>query len=278
MSEMLTVQQEVSLAGGQSNKLELGRFLRARRMRLTPKDVGLPSGGHRRTPGLRREEIAVLAGVSVTWYTYLEQGRGRDASTAVLDSVARVLQLTEDERRHLHVLAYGKGVTARPLTGELPPEDLVKLLIESMERHPYPVYGANLYCDLIAWNKSATEWYDDWAGLPADDCNMIRWLITSPIARERIVGWRNELRDVIARWRAMTSAWPDDSRLRTMIDEFCGLSDDFARFWDEREVSEHRSRSREFDHPRLGRRRMRAIVVESPEFAPSFVVFHIPEA
>jgi hypothetical protein len=143
---------------------------------------------------------------------------------------------------------------------------------------PYPVYGANLYCDLIAWNQAAAEWYDDWGKLPARERNMLRWLITSSAARERIEGWEGDLRDVIARWRSMTSVWFADRRLQDMIAEFRSMSEVFARCWDEHEVKEHRSRCREFRHPRLGLQRMRAIVVESPEFTPSFVVFHVPEA
>jgi transcriptional regulator with XRE-family HTH domain len=263
---------------GLGREAELGRFLRARRMRLKPEDVGLPSAGRRRTPGLRREEVSVLAGVSVTWYTYLEQGRGKDVSPAVIDSIARVLQLTEDERRHLHVLAHGRAVTRPPLAGDLPGDELVKLLVRSVGQCPYPVYGANLYCDLIAWNQAAAEWYDDWGKLPGHERNMLRWLITSSTARERIEGWERDVRDIIARWRAMSSAWLADNRVQNLIAEFRSISADFARFWDEHEVLEHRSRPREFRHPRLGQQRMRLIVVESPEFTPSFVVFHAPES
>jgi transcriptional regulator with XRE-family HTH domain len=266
------------VADGPAPELELAKFLRARRERLDPAQLGFPAAGRRRTPGLRREEVAVLAGVSTTWYTYLEQGRGKEVSPAVLDSIAQVLQLTEDERRHLHVLAYGKVITPRPLTGELPGDELVRLLVLSVAQSPFPVYGANLYCDLIAWNRAAVEWYDDWGKLPVRDRNMVRWLITSSAARERIEGWEDEVRDVVARWRAMTSPWLTDNRLQDLITEFRVLSDDFVRCWDEHEVREHRSRSREFLHPRLGRRRMRAIIVESPEFTPSFVVFHVPES
>jgi transcriptional regulator with XRE-family HTH domain len=266
------------MAGEHRSGIELGNFLRARRMQLRPEDVGLPSGGRRRTPGLRREELAVLAGVSVTWYTYLEQGRGKDASPAVLDSVASVLRLTEDERRHLHVLAHGKAPAAAPLTGDLPGSELVRRLVASLNRHPYPVYALNLYCDVIAWNVAAAEWYDDWSAMPVEERNMMLWLTTSPVAQQRLVGWDGEVRDIVARWRAMTSAWPDDHRLRQLIAKLRSVSADFAKSWDEHVVLEHRSRIRVFRHPRLGEFPLRAIVVDSPEFTPSFVVFHMPES
>jgi transcriptional regulator with XRE-family HTH domain len=255
---------------------ELARFLRARRERVRPEEVGFPAAGHRRTPGLRREEVAVLAGVSTTWYTYLEQGRGREVSPAVLDSVARVLQLSEDERRHVHFLAYGRILTRQPLTGDLPGNELVKLLVHSVNNSSYPVYGADFYCDLIAWNRAATEWYDDWSKLPPSERNIIRWSITSPLARERFVDWEETVRDGVARWRAMTAVKVPDKRLLQMIDEYCKLSPEFASYWNEYEVLEHRTLIRELHHPRHGTQRMRIIVLESPEFTPSWVAFHGP--
>lgn len=257
-------------------QLELARFLRARRERINPQDVGFPAGGRRRTPGLRREEVAVLAGVSTTWYTYLEQGRGREVSPAVLDSIATVLRLNEDERRHMHVLAYGRVIRPRPLGGQLPSDDLVKRLVATVDSSPYPIYACNLYCDLIAWNKAAVEWYDDWGRLPPSERNMIRWLICSPVARKRIGSWDTDVRHVVARWRAMISGWLDDPRLQELVSDFSAHSEDFAKWWDEYEVQEHRSSVRTFNHPKLGVRPMRVIVVEGPEFTPSFVVFHVP--
>lgn len=256
---------------------ELALFLRNRRYRLGPQDLGMPAAGRRRTPGLRREEVAVLAGVSTTWYTYLEQGRAHDVSPSVLDSIAHVLRLTEDERRYMHDLAFGKVISPDPLVGEIPGDELVRRLVDAVMDSAYPVYALNLYCDIIALNNSATEWYDDWNSLPSGHRNMIRWLLCSPVAQERIVDWESDTRDVIARWRSMTSNRLTDTRLQKMIDEFKGMSGFFAECWNNHEVREHRSRVRGFRHPRLGIQRMRAIVVDSPEFTPSFVVFHVPQ-
>ncbi len=241
---------------------------------MSPADVGFPAAGRRRTPGLRREEVAVLAGVSTTWYAYLEQGRGREVSPAVLDSVARVLRVSEDERRHMHFLAHGNVITSPPLVGELPSDDLVKTLVATTQESRYPVYAANLYCDLIAWNDAAVEWYDDWSSLPDYQRNLVRWLVTAPVARDHIVDWRGYLRDTIARWRAMVSLSLDDIYLQHLIEELSASSRDFIEFWESYDVQEHRSRLWEFRHPRLRRQRMRTIVVSGPEFTPSFVVFH----
>jgi len=266
-----------SVDDDQGSHLELGRFLRARRERIRPEMVGFPAAGRRRTPGLRREEVAVLAGVSTTWYTYLEQGRGKEVSPAVLDSVARVLQLSEDERRHLHVLAYGDILTRQPLIGDLPGDELVKLLVKAADSSPYPVYGANFYLDLIAWNPAAVVWYDDFSKLVPAERNIMRWAITSPLARERIVDWEGSIREGIARWRAMTPEKTGDSRLLRLVREYSQLSKEFASWWRDYEVLEHRAAVRELRHPRYGPQRLRIIVVESSEFTPSFVVFHVPD-
>jgi transcriptional regulator with XRE-family HTH domain len=256
---------------------ELARFLRARRDRIRPEEVGFPAAGRRRTPGLRREEVAVLAGVSTTWYTYLEQGRGREVSSAVLDSIARVLRLTEDERRHMHMLAHGKVITPHPLVSDVPGTELVNQLIATVRESSYPVYAANLYCDLIGWNEAAAEWYDDWGELPDYGRNLVRWLVTSPTARERIVDWPGYVSDIVARWRAMASGAHDDIYLQRLVSEFSELSKDFIDCWDAYTVQEHRSRLWDFRHPQLGMQRIRTIVVTGVEFTPSFVVFHVPE-
>jgi transcriptional regulator with XRE-family HTH domain len=258
-------------------RLELAQFLRSRRSRLTPGQLGMPAVGRRRTPGLRREEVAVLAGVSRTWYTYLEQGRARDVSPSVLDSIARVLQFSEDERRYMHELAYGKVISPGPLIGDIPGDELVIRLVEAVMDTAYPVYASNLYCDIVAWNRAAREWYDDWGSLPPGRRNMIRWLLFSDVAKERLIDWEGDVRDIIARWRSMTSSRLADDRLQKLINEFKATSVYFTECWENHEVSEHRSRIRVFRHPRLGVTRMRGIVVESPEFTPSFVVFHVPQ-
>src|SRR5689334_23475222 len=118
------------------SRRELAGFLRSRRARITPAQVGLPTGPRRRTAGLRREEVAVLAGVSPTWYTYLEQGREIQPSPEVLDSLAQVLRLSEDERRYLHSLV--RGAPGVPLAAEIPAADLIRQLTASFDGSPYP--------------------------------------------------------------------------------------------------------------------------------------------
>jgi transcriptional regulator with XRE-family HTH domain len=249
--------------------------LRSRRERVTPADVGLPAGPRRRSPGLRREEVAVLAGLSPTWYTYLEQSRDINPSAEVLDSLARVLGLTEDERRYLHVLAHGNVRKPRPLVADVSPEEIVSQLVVTAENSPYPVYGADLYCDMVAWNRAATTYYTDFGCLPEGRRNMLRWLLESDEAKERLPDWLEDTRDVVARWRAVVPKH-GSRRLEALVDEFKQLSPEFGHWWEGHDVRERRSRFRRFLHPRLGLQTMRLITVQAADFAPCVVVFHAP--
>jgi transcriptional regulator with XRE-family HTH domain len=270
LSAELTVSQDAS-------RRELARFLRTRRERITPGQVGLPAGPRRRSPGLRREEVAVLAGLSPTWYIYLEQGRDIHPSAEVLDSLARVLVLTEDERRYMHILAHGNVRKPRPLDNEVSPAGIVTQLVETTLYSPYPVYGVDLYCDLIAWNPAVATYYADFSAMPADQRNMMHWLITNPMAQDRLPDWHTDIPDVVARWRGMVAAVPDpDQRLSGLVAEFKRLSTDFERWWETHDVREHRTRLRRFNHPDHGERTLRLIVVQASDFSPNLVVFHTP--
>jgi transcriptional regulator with XRE-family HTH domain len=265
-----------AVPGDEAARRELGEFLRSRRARVRPQDVGFPVGARRRTEGLRREEVSVLAGLSPTWYTYLEQGRDIRPSAEVLDSLARVLKLTEDERRYMHTLAYGRVIRPQPLDSQIASDDVLRLIVATTNGSAYPVYATNLYCDLIAWNDAATEWYDDWRRLQVAERNLLRWMLTAKEARERIADWAADTRDIVARWRAEVAKWPQDDELRRRVAEFHRVSPDFARWWNDRDVQEHRVKIRYFHHPQLGERAMRIVPVYGIESVPSGIVFHLP--
>ena len=258
------------------SRRELGRFLRTRRERIPPDQVGLPAGPRRRTNGLRREEVAVLAGLSPTWYTYLEQARDIRPSPEVLDSLARVLLLTEDERRYMHVLAYGEVIHPEPLHTEISGDELVRQTVALTEASRYPVYATNQYTDLIAWNSAATEWYDDWSRYPEHQRNMLYWMLTSPVAARQLPDWEADTKDIIARWRRMSAPLVDDLTMRRRVDELSMASPNFVQWWNSHDVQEHRTKIRHFRHPRLGETDLRLLVLEAPEFTPSLVVFHLP--
>ncbi|MGB3437612.1 MAG: helix-turn-helix transcriptional regulator [Actinophytocola sp.] len=261
-----------------ASRQELATFLRSRRERITPAEVGLPAGPRRRTQGLRREEVAVLAGVSPTWYTYLEQGRGIQPSQEVLDSLARVLRLSEDERRYVHSLAHGVAIQTSPLDADVPAADLIKQVVELFDESPYPVYAANHYCDLLAWNRAALEWYDDWGALRPEDRNIVRWMLLSPVARVRLADWEEDTRDAVARWRSESARHSADPVLRARIKEFTRLSPEFRTWWGQHQVVEHRSKVRRFRHDRLGVRNLKIVPMISPETVPAGVVLHVPLA
>jgi transcriptional regulator with XRE-family HTH domain len=263
---------------------ELANFLQSRRARITPADVGLPAGTRRRAPGLRREEVAVLAGLSPTWYTYLEQGRNVHPSAQVLDSLARVLRLTDDERGYLHALANSTAsstagsasLPSRPPMVDVAPEVLVSQLVQAAEDSPYPVYGVDLYSDLIAWNSAVVGYYTDFGRLPEGRRNMLRWLLEAPEAKVRLPDWQDETRDVAARLRAMTAEHDGDHRLRVLVEELKRSSPEFDGWWHEHHVLGHRSRLRRFCHPQHGEQTLRLLIMRAPDFAPSIVVFHLP--
>jgi len=218
--------------------------------------------------------VAVLAGLSPTWYTYLEQSRDIRPSPEVLDSLARVLGLNEDERRYIHTLAYGQVIRPMPLETELSAEEMMREVVALTDHSPYPVYAANQYSDLIAWNRAAAEWYDDWSQYPEGERNIVRWMLTSPRAKVRLLNWESDTRDVVARWRGEAAKWPNDECLRQRVDELSRLSPVFAEWWADHDVREHRTRIRRFRHPRWGVQALRIVPMMSPEFMQSHVVFH----
>jgi transcriptional regulator with XRE-family HTH domain len=263
-------------AGRGANREELARFLRSRRARIGPAEVGLPPGPRRRIPGLRREEVAVLAGLSTSWYTYLEQGRSVTPSTDVLDSLARVLRMSEDERRYLHVLAHGQIRRPAPLRPSAPAHELLVQALELLQDSRYPAYAGDHRGDLFAWNTTATSWYDDWKRYPVEERNIVRWMLLAPQARARLADWETEARDYVARLRAEAARWPSDRRTTDLVTELTGLSPEFARWWSRHDVMEHRSRIRRFHHPELGLQTLRILPLASAEVPHSVIILHLP--
>lgn len=263
-------------AGDTANQQELARFLRSRRERVNPVEFGLPVGSRRRTKGLRREEVAVLAGLSTSWYTYLEQGRHVRPSAAVLDSLARVLRMSEDERRYLHVLVHGQVSRPEPLKPAAAGHRLLIQALELVKDSAYPVYAGDHRGDLLAWNHAATQWYEDWGRYPVGERNIVRWMLLSPLAKTRLTDWESDVRDSVARWRAEAARWPTDPRTHELIAELSRLSPEFTRWWADHDVQEHRSRIRRFQHPELGPRTVQILPVFSPEFHASALVLHLP--
>ena len=165
-----------------TRRAELGRFLKASRSRISPDDVGLPPGPRRRTPGLRREEVALLAGVGVTWYTWLEQGRPINASTQVLDAVAQTLRLDQAGRWHLYRLAEAMPVRSWTISDVVP--EAVLEVLESLD--PAPAMLINSRYDVIESNSASEDFFWDWHSLPCVHRNTLWCCLTEPHARESV--------------------------------------------------------------------------------------------
>jgi transcriptional regulator with XRE-family HTH domain len=259
------------------NRRELARFLRTRRERITPGQVGLPESLRRRTRGLRREEVAVLAGLSPTWYTYLEQARDIRPSPEVLDSLAHVLQLTEDERQYLHQLALGHVENTFPVTPAALVNSLVVDLVALAGQNPYPLYAIDYAGEVIAWNDAARTWYTDWAALQGIERNIVWWMLMNPEARERIVDWIDDARDIVGRTRALSARFPHDPRVTELITRLHAESQEFVRWWPDHEVRGQGQRSRQFRVDGLGIRTMRLVVVHPADDPHVTMAFHLPE-
>jgi len=216
---------------------ELGAFLRTRRARISPDDVGLPDIGHRRVPGLRREELAQLAGVSLDYYARLEQGRQPTASPAVLDAVARALCLTSDERSHLYVLARSRqsdGVDTEPATRTL--DRRVGRMLDLMGDTPAILCGR--YVEIVAANAAACYLFADFNIMPARERNTLHWMLTSPLARGLYADqWEAVAEEMIGTLRLDAARYPGDPRLAELVDELTERSPFFHRLWTEHKVS-----------------------------------------
>jgi transcriptional regulator with XRE-family HTH domain len=218
---------------GQARRRELGAFLRSRRERLHPLEVGLPGIGRRRTPGLRREEVALLSGVSTTWYTYLEQGRDIRCSVQVVEALARALRLDDTERTHLHLLALDRlPAPFRPATEALDPS--MPALLAALE--PHPAYVTGRTWNLLAMNAPAATLFDGFTDLPADRRNVVWWVFTHPGAKRTLVEWPQEARRLLARFRAAAARYPDDPAFTELRDALLAASEQARAWWPDQQV------------------------------------------
>lgn len=229
-------------------RAELGEFLRARREALRPVDVGLPAGNRRRTPGLRREEVALLAGVSLTWYTWLEQGRRINASRDVLLALARTLRLDDAGRTHLLALASSEAQDSVEQSLDAP--DAIMRLITSME--PSPAYVLGQRWEYVAWNSAQDKLYPRLGTLADDERNLVWVMFCEPTARALIIDWEDRARSTLAEFRASTTRLMDDPVVIDLIDRLTAQSAQFATWWPQHDVAGFHTRLRRYQHPRAG--------------------------
>ncbi|MEU6378381.1 helix-turn-helix transcriptional regulator [Streptomyces sp. NPDC046909] len=243
--------QEPTPGGALDRRAELSEFLRTRRARLRPEDVGLPVfGRHRRVPGLRREELAQLAGVSVAYYTRLEQGNGRNVSAEILDSIARALRLTDAEHAHLTHLAKPKQHKKKPAGRSQQARGPLLHLLDAMDG--IPAYIGGRRSDILAWNRMAAAVFGDWSQLPPQDRNWARMVFLRPEYRDLFVEWDQKATDIVSFLRMDAGCHPDDPRLSALVGELSVKSEEFRRLWATHDVKEKGYGVKRLHHPLVG--------------------------
>lgn len=227
----------------------LGAYLKDRRTRLDPAAFGFP-GERRRTPGLRREEVAQRANISPTWYTWLEQGRGGGPSADVLDRIARALMLTDIEREHLFLLALGRPPEARYRRSEGVTPRLQRVL-DALD--PTPALIRTATWDVVAWNRAATAMLGDYGALPPEHRNMLRFLFLDPRARMAQQDWDSMARFIVGAFRLDAARAGAAADVEPLVEELSRLSPQFRAIWREGDVPVvHREAVKQIRHPVVG--------------------------
>jgi transcriptional regulator with XRE-family HTH domain len=235
-------------------RADLAEFLAARRAALRPGDVGLPAGTRRRTAGLRREEVAHLAGVSVSWYTWLEQGRPINPSVDVLDALTRALRLDSVERDHLLALCghpIRRSVEALAIS---PPPGVLELL-DALD--PAPAYVLGPTWNFLAWNAAQQRLSPVLAELPPERRNLVWLVFAEPSVRRLIGDWPNEARRVLSQFRAETTPIRHEPAVVELVAAVTAASPEFAEWWPRHDVGGFEERIRTFHHPVDGTLRFR---------------------
>lgn len=227
----------------------LGSFIRAHRERIRPEDVGLPASGRRRTPGLRRDELALMCDVSTTWLTWIEQGRRVSASSQALSRLAEALCLTGAERAHLFHLA-GR---LDPLAEQVHESEInLRTLVDSIGA---PAYVLDQQWNAIAWNDSAGALLSGWLGLPTSEkCqpNLLRYIFLDARSRSLIVDWDVRARRLVAEFRAEAGKRADLPPFKELVQELSGASERFRELWNQQDVATRQGGRRRFHHQKFG--------------------------
>jgi len=237
------------VVSGNPARFELADFLRSRRRHITPETVGLRVAGQRRTPGLRREEVSLLSGVSLTWYTWLEQGRDITPSRQVMDALARTLRMSAVE--HAYVLRLTGHTTDRPLAPSvvaIPPH--AQRLLDAL--HTSPAYAITPYWSIIGWNGAYRAFYPRVATVPAVDRNLLWLVFTDPDVRELLVDWKTDSRRFLAQFRAEAGSRVHEPVFAELIQRLHDVSEHFRLGWASHDIDQFTSGERRFEHPRAG--------------------------
>ncbi len=259
--ELTTAGRGGFLSSAVPAKAELADFLRTRRRHISPESVGLAVSGQRRTPGLRREEVSVRSGVSLTWYTWLEQGRDIRPSRQVMDALARTLQMSPPE--HDYVLRLTGHATDPPvsqLTVTLPPHG--QRLLDALGI--YPAYAITHDWSIVGWNRAYENLYPNVASTPVADRNLLWLVFTDPYVRGLLTDWKTDSRRFLTQFRAEAGSRVHEPAFADLIERLQNVSEPFRRGWASHDVDHFTSRERRFHHPRVGE-----LLLEHHRLAPS---------
>jgi transcriptional regulator with XRE-family HTH domain len=226
---------------------ELAEFLKSRRRQVAPETVGLVSTGHRRTAGLRREEVSMLSGVSLTWYTWLEQGRDIQPSRQVVDALARTLRLSTAEHAYLRRLT---SQEAEPVTGtadSCPPH--VQRLLDALG--PSPAYAITPYWSIVGWNRAYAAIYPV-GTKPPEERNLLWLVFTDPYVRRLLVDWTTDSRRFLTQFRSEAGPRLGEPPFAAVVERLRAASEHFRRGWASHDVDAFESRERRFEHPTAG--------------------------
>jgi len=259
-------------AASTRKRATLAGFLRSRRERLAPKAVGLPAGGRRRTPGLRREEVASLAGVSTAWYTWLEQGRDIRPSVETLEAIAQALRLTNEERLHAFKLAGLALPEAPPAPAVVVAPPSVQAVLDALA---FPAYAADRLWNVVAWNPLADTLFE-YARRAPTERNSLLIAFGDPVFRARLDNWADEARHLVASARRVFDEATDDPAIASLLDRLRTIPE-FHRLWVRHDVQRRPFALKVITHPTLGVLRFEAQSYHSAPFGLSLTIF-VPDA
>ncbi len=238
--------------GGKIRRGELAAFLRSRRERISPHQVGVTPIGRRRTPGLRREEVAQLAGVGVTWYTWLEQGRDIKVSDQVLEAIARTLMLDRDERAHLLSLAGAVDQRTAAECAAVPPQ--LRAMLKQLE--PFPASVVNAKYDLLAYNRTYARLIDDLDAVPPEDRNCMWLSFTDPAWRKALIDWEESATRMVANFRWLMAEHLAEPGWKSLVKRLRAASPEFAELWERHEVAAIVNKAKRVRNPIVGTLRL----------------------
>lgn len=257
-------------------RVELGDFLRTRRARLQPDQLGLPTFGRRRTPGLRRDEVAQLAGVGVSWYTWLEQGRDITVSEQVVERLAETLQLESEERRHLFVLARG-AVPVAPTQAEIvSPPPGIQAVLDALGVTPAILIDHRF--NLVAWNEGACRVFGDFSRLEGRARNRIWNMFNDPAMRQLFVDWEQAAQHAVMHFRSAYDQYIGDACFEQLLVDLQRASSEFRALWSQHNVKASCDLYHEkvLNHPQVGRLHFSSTMFMVPVTPPLYMATYTP--